>query len=84
MSRKVSPKIIEAVACIAPRDALPWLAQLLWEWLPSLAVDRGVHERQPSKVSMRKSLLQVSEAAALLRQALQNPPIREFLESEGR
>jgi hypothetical protein len=83
MSRTVPPKIEEVISHIAPADAPAWLAGLLCDWLPSLVQDRGVHEVQPSKATMRKSLIKVGEAAASLQQALQSAPIREFLETEG-
>jgi hypothetical protein len=45
-----------------------------------LKVDRFVHEMQPTKAEMKNRLAEVRNAALLLRDALNDTPIREFLE----
>ena len=72
-----------AAALLAPTNTPSWLPEFLRSWLPSLSIDRGVYAAQPTKVQMRNELLAVAEAAATLQHALQDPPIREFLEIEG-
>ena len=43
-------------------------------------MDRFVYEMQPTKAEMKKRLAEVRDAALLLRDALNDTPIREFLE----
>jgi hypothetical protein len=42
-----------------------------------------VQEKQPTKAEMKKRLLEIRDAALLLRRALSDAPMREFLETEG-
>jgi hypothetical protein len=71
------------ITALITKDPPPWVATLLREWGPSIMLDRAVHAAQPSKAQMRKRLIQVANAAAILREALQHDPTREFLELEG-
>ena len=45
-----------------------------------MEIDRFVEKKQPTRVEMKKRLVEVRNAALLLRDALNDPPIREFLE----
>jgi hypothetical protein len=83
LKSKSTPIYAEVAAFIAPTDTPPWLATMLSNWAPSLAMDRGVHANQPTKAKMREKLIQVRDAGAFLLQALQDTPTREFLEHEG-
>jgi hypothetical protein len=80
---RTAPIYAKVAALIAPTDTPPWLATMLSNWAPSLALDRGVHANQPTKVRMLESLIQIKKATAFLLQALQDAPTREFLEHEG-
>lgn len=71
------------IAALITNDSPPWLPTLLRQWGPSIMLDRAVHAAQPSKTQMRKRLIQVANAAAILRDAMQHDPTREFLELEG-
>jgi hypothetical protein len=83
MARIIPPGIIEAANIIAPSDAPPWLVTLLTDWLPTLAIDRGVHAIQPTKADMREQMLAVRNAARVLYEGLRNVAVKEFLEVEG-
>jgi hypothetical protein len=71
------------IAALINKDPPPRVTTLLREWGPSIMLDRAVHAAQPSKTQMRKRLTQVANAAAIVREALQHDPTREFLELEG-
>jgi hypothetical protein len=83
MSESSALRIAEAAGLIAPTNAPPWLATLLRDWVPSLMVDRAVHEAQPTKANMRERLTQIADTAAILQRALRDSPTKEFLELEG-
>jgi len=83
MSENLAPMMEEAAALIAPTNAPPWLATLLRDWVPTLMLDRAVHEAQPTKAKMREQLTQMADAAAILQRALHDSPTKEFLELEG-
>jgi hypothetical protein len=76
-------RVWQEIAALIRKDAPPWLPTLLRQWGPSIMLDRAVHAAQPSKTQMRKRLIQVANAAAILRDAMQHDPTREFLELEG-
>ena len=76
-------RVWQEIAALIRKDPPPWVATLLRQWGPSIMLDRAVHAAQPSKVNMRKRLIQVANAAAILRDAVQHDPTREFLELEG-
>jgi hypothetical protein len=73
----------EVALLIAPTDTPAWLSSMLSDWAPSIALDRAVHEAQPTKVEMRKRLAQIQLAAATLLHSFQHAPTKEFLEREG-
>jgi hypothetical protein len=74
------PAFADVARFVAGSDAPPWLAAHFKRWAPSLKVDRFVQEMQPTKAEMKKWLAEVRDAALLLRDALNDTPIREFLE----
>jgi hypothetical protein len=74
------PAFADVARFVAGSDAPPWLAAHFERWAPSLKVDRFVYEMQPTKAEMKKRLAEVRDAALLLRDALNDTPIREFLE----
>ena len=76
------PDPFEVIAhLIAGEDAPPWLAGHLKRWVPSIWVDRVAEKRQPGRSEMRKLLVRIGKAAALLARALDEPSTREFLEA---
>jgi len=74
------PAFADVARFVAGSDAPPWLAAHFERWAPSLKVDRFVYEMRPTKAEMKKRLAEVRDAALLLRDALNDTPIREFLE----
>jgi hypothetical protein len=66
---------------IAGDEAPPWLVETLKRWGPSVALNRGVAARQPTRSQMRKSLEDVSHAAALIVRALNDGATRDFLDA---
>jgi hypothetical protein len=86
MTRKVldgNARFADIARLIAPNNTPVWLAEMLRDWTPSLALDRYVQEKQPTKAEMKKRLLEIRDAALLLQRALSDAPMREFLEREG-
>jgi hypothetical protein len=83
MSENLASRVEEAAGLIAPTNAPPWLATLLRDWVPTLMLDRAVHNAQPTKAKMREQLTQIADAAAILQRALRDSPTKEFLELEG-
>jgi hypothetical protein len=73
----------EIARMIAGATAPPWLAVHFKRWATSLSLDRHVQAMQPTKAAMKKRLGEVSDAAVLLRRALNDTPTREFLEIAG-
>ena len=72
---------INVARLICNGDPPPWLADQLWRWNGSLYQDRRVEEIRPTRAEMRGTLLEVEEAALLLREALAPSWVREFLEA---
>lgn len=66
MARNIPSEIAEAARIIAPIDKAPWLPDLLWQWLPTLVLDRGAHAIQPTKIEMREVLLEVSQTTTTI------------------
>jgi hypothetical protein len=83
-NKEFEARMAKVATIIAPKDTPPWLTEFLFSWVSSVLLDRSVHSMQPTKVEMRKRLIEVSKAATTLQRALQDGPIREFLELEGR
>lgn len=75
--------LAEIADLIAPADTPSWLKEYLQNWAPSLMLDRGVWAMQPTKVEMRQRMLDVSNAASLLHDALGDASAKEFLEGAG-
>jgi hypothetical protein len=74
------PTFADVARLVAGTDAPPWLAAHFERWAPSLMLDRCIEDKQPKKSEMKKRLADVRDAALLLRDALNDTPIREFLE----
>ena len=86
MTRKVmhgSTRFADVAQLIAPNNTPAWLAEMLRDWAPSVALDRYVQATQPTKAEMKKRLLDIRDAALLLQRTLSDAPMREFLEIEG-
>jgi hypothetical protein len=62
-------------------DAPQWLTNFLQGWAPSLALDRGVAFRQPTKSQMKENLQGVQNAAKLIVDALNDGATRDFLDA---
>ncbi|HWA91159.1 MAG TPA: hypothetical protein VG889_14065 [Rhizomicrobium sp.] len=60
-----------------------WLAEYLHEWAPMFFLDQAVGLRQPTRAQMVKILKKVRDAAALLRRALAESSVCEFLNAGG-
>jgi hypothetical protein len=58
----------------------PWLMKAFERWALSLAIDRGIAVKQPTKAKTRKSLQAVKDAAHTLIDALNDGAIRGFLD----
>lgn len=71
----------EVARLVAGADAPPWLADHLKRWAPSISIDRVIETRQPGRAEMRKLLVLINDAAMLVKNALAQPAIREFLEA---
>jgi hypothetical protein len=90
MKRATSPQLVKDAASVptfadvarlvAGADAPSWLPAHFQRWASGLEIDRFVEKKQPTRVEMKKRLVEVRNAALLLRDALNDPPIREFLE----
>jgi hypothetical protein len=74
------PIFAEIARLIAGPDAPQWLAAHFKRWASSLMLDRFVEKEQPTKAEMKDRLAEVRDAALLLRDALNDTPVREFLE----
>lgn len=83
MDGKEAPSYDAVATFIAPQDTPPWLKSYLVNWAPSLMLDRGVAMVQPTKVEMKKRLLEASDAAFLLHSAVSDTATREFIERAG-
>jgi hypothetical protein len=62
-------------------DAPQWLTKFLRDWASSLALDRGVAFRQPTKSQMKERLQGVQNAAKLIVDALNDGATRDFLDA---
>jgi len=58
----------------------PWLVQTFEMWASSLATDRAIAVKQPTKAKTRKSLQAVTDAAHTLIDALNDGAVRGFLD----
>jgi hypothetical protein len=70
-------------ALLSPTGGPAWLPKFLADWAPGLMLQHAVFGAQPAKGKMRKRLMEVGDAAAVLQRALQDTPTRDFLEQEG-
>jgi hypothetical protein len=75
------PTFAEVAQLLAPSDAPPWLPALLEWWAQGIRHDRWVDEFRPSKVKTVDRLSGMIEALALLRKELEDPSIRNLLET---
>ena len=66
---------------ICRADPPSWLAEELWRWNRWLYRDRHVEEMRPTREQMRSALLEVENAAVLLRDTLAPSWVREFLDA---
>lgn len=78
-----APSYAAVAGLVAPTDTPLWLEKYFRNWGPSVMLHRGVFAVQPTKVTMKRKMVEVSEAAALLSKALTDTPTREFLEQAG-
>jgi hypothetical protein len=58
----------------------PWLVQTFEMWASSLATDRAIAVKQPTKAKTRKNLQAVTDAAHTLIDALNDGAVRGFLD----
>jgi hypothetical protein len=77
------PSYAAVASIIAPANTPPWLKEYLENWGPSVRLDFGVSVKQPTKATMKRRLVNVSKAAALLDRELGDAATREFLERAG-
>lgn len=68
---------------IVASDIPSWLVRFLRHSAPTIYMDRETQLQQPTKAAMRGRLVEIGGAAALLRNALSDVAIREFLEHEA-
>jgi hypothetical protein len=66
---------------ICRADPPSWLAEELWRWNRWLYRDRHVEEMRPTREQMRSALLEVENAAVLLRDTLAPSWVRKFLDA---
>jgi hypothetical protein len=59
------------------------LAAYFDRWVPSLGIDRDVHQRQPTKAEMKRRMIAINHAALLLANSLSDSATCEFLEGAG-
>ena len=71
------------VARIITGDDNPplWLVKHFKRWAPSLAIDRCIAVRQPTRSEMKKNLKVVQDAASIIIRALNDGPTREILDA---
>jgi len=60
-------------------DPPTWLAEHLQRWSSTIFLGHAVELRQPTRAEMVEILTEVGDATALLRRALGEPSVREFL-----
>ncbi|MBS0222552.1 MAG: hypothetical protein JSR91_17620 [Proteobacteria bacterium] len=80
MIENSKPENFDKLAQLITSSPPAWLKRFLQDWVPSIALAGAVEERQPTRVKMLKMLTKVSDAAALLSRALEEPAIFEFLD----
>ena len=73
------PDAFKPVAELITPDPPEWLAEHLLRWATTIYMCQAVERRQPTRAQMVKILAKVRDAADLLRRALGEPSVCEFL-----
>lgn len=78
------PQFFGRCALDSPHRKLEkWLEEHLERWGPGIFLDRDVESKQPTKKEMSNRLVQITAAFEILGRALDDAPIREFLEADA-
>jgi hypothetical protein len=75
--------LAEVTRPIVGPNAQTWLAKHFERWAPCLGLDRGVHERQPTRAEMKERMNAINHAATVLAKSLNATDTSEFLEGAG-
>ena len=73
------PDALKPVAELIVPDPPDWLAEHLSRWTTTIYMHQAIERRQPTRAQMVKILAKVRDAADLLRRALGEPSVCEFL-----
>jgi hypothetical protein len=79
----LAPSFAAVAKLIAPENTPSWLKDYLENWVSSLVLDRDVSAMQPTKATMKRRMVAVAQAAALLDKELADTVTKEFLERAG-